>query len=199
MTTYEMIEEITPPTILPKPPSRTVSGGSKSFKRLVRRTVSLWALNPRKSSTVDLNPLPVHPITRVPSRRASAGERSDSDSGTAAEEDDEEEVMTTSLSNSENLADEYRSLLAEHPLLYGEGRQDGEDVLLHDAVRRNSDGEVGGAVWSGLLAKAADVWERRRTKEGRWMKMVGGDVRRQNVGGMGMGIGMRKPFGVHYL
>lgn len=195
-----MIEEINPITTCtqPKPPSGTVSGGSKSIKRLVRRTVSLWALNARKSNnTTDLNPLPVHPITRVHSRRASFGERSDDGSYTAAAAEEEDDIMTTSLSNSADLADEYRSLLAEHPLLSREERQDGEDVRVHDAVRRNSDGEVGGAVWSGLLAKAADVWEKRRTREGRWMKMVGGDVRRQNVGGMG--IGMRKPFGVHYL
>lgn len=51
----------------------------------------------------------------------------------------------------------------------------------------------------GVVGKAADVWEKRRTREGRWMRMVGADVRRQNVGGMGMGIGMRKSFGVHYL
>lgn len=126
-------------------------------------------------------------------------ERGDDDSDTGAEEKDD--AVTTSPPNSEDLADGYKSLLAEHPLLYQETRPGAEEARFYDPVGASSvDGEIEGAMWTGLISKAAGLWARARARarEGRWMRMGSGDdgVRRYNGG---VGIGVRMPLGIHHF
>ena len=136
------------------------------FKKLVRN-VSSWNLSGKKSEAE----LDKH-IVNSP------------ESGGAA---------STTLLSSEQLADEYRSLLGEHPL-----QQETSPDLPYGYARQPPYSETA-TTWSGLVTRAMGMagadGRGRESRRRRWTRMEMGEGR----GGEAEKIGIKKPLGVHYL